>query len=57
MCIKCQEAMNLLTATFGEERAKYLLWEETCFPMDGDTALEQAKGLVAAEEKRRALEG
>ena len=42
MCEKCQEALNLL-------------WNETCYPFDGDTTLKQTKELVAnADAKKEA---
>ena len=46
MCEKCAEAKKLLNEKFGDELSEYLLWNQTCFPMCGDTVLQQAKELV-----------
>jgi hypothetical protein len=39
-------AAKLLVYRFGEREGLYLLWNETCFPMDGATALAQARALI-----------
>ena len=48
MCAKCKEAHDLLTSSgLSEEQAGYVLWEKTCFPMDGEIALRQVKEWLA----------
>lgn len=54
MCAKCKEALEILTAEFGKKHAGYLLWNETCFPMDGEIALKQARELVERSKKAKA---
>ena len=51
MCEKCQTAMTKLTEAFGAEDGDTLLWNATCFPMSGDTCLEQAEKLVEKGKK------
>ena len=45
MCQSCQTALDKLTEAFGDE-AWDLLWSYTCFPFDGEKALEQANSLI-----------
>lgn len=48
-------AARLLEARFGRRMGEYLLWNETCFPMDGATALRQARQLIADHDATEAL--
>jgi hypothetical protein len=46
MCEKCAEALHKLKEVFGEEDAHELLWNATCYPMDGPICLGQTETLI-----------
>lgn len=50
-------AARLLEARFGRRVGEILLWNETCFPMDGATALSQARKLIEEYDARRKHDG
>jgi hypothetical protein len=51
--------VELAYKRFGPKLGEYILWEETCFPMSDDVAMEQLKFIIAKADRGEAptLEG
>lgn len=51
--------VELAYQRFGPTLGEYILWEETCFPMSDDVAMEQLKFIIAKADRGEAptLEG
>lgn len=43
--------IELAIQRFGEDLGMYLLWEETCYPMDEAIATEQLQYLIAKADR------
>ena len=46
MCVLCVQALAKLEVAFGKEAAQMLLWNATCYPMEGEACLRQADELI-----------